>query len=186
MKAELKEARLLVSEALGHSVGARLLRVMALGALLVGAAALYFSVSQGEAGNQSASITSPSGEVSASMAEDLAELPYDDLTNNFFGIAASGGQIPAYEEFDPAEWPYDELSKNFLGIPLTTKKVQQRGQVDLIRERIELIEDLEEMGVPWHMDDQGRVVFGVAPIAGKEKATLSTDHRSPPGTPPEQ
>ncbi|HLF04057.1 MAG TPA: hypothetical protein VI855_02420 [Dehalococcoidia bacterium] len=55
MKAQTGKARAWISEALGHCTGAKILRVVALGALLVGATALYSSMSQGEAGSSPAS-----------------------------------------------------------------------------------------------------------------------------------
>ncbi len=69
MTAQTSEARVRISEALGHSIGARFLRVAALGALLVGAAALYSSMSQGEA------VSSPASSIDqrfppGSLAED--------------------------------------------------------------------------------------------------------------------
>jgi hypothetical protein len=51
MKPQTGQARVRISEVLGTSIGARFIRVVALGALLVGAAALYSSMSQGEAGS---------------------------------------------------------------------------------------------------------------------------------------
>ena len=48
MKAEMRTVSARISEALGDSIGTRFLRVVALGALLVGAAALYATISQGE------------------------------------------------------------------------------------------------------------------------------------------
>jgi len=55
MNAQAREAKVRISEVLGNSIGARFLRVVALGALLVGAAALYSSMSQGEAVSSPAS-----------------------------------------------------------------------------------------------------------------------------------
>ena len=56
MKAQTGEARVKISQALGHSIGTRFLRAVALGALLVGATALYASMSQGEAGSLLSSV----------------------------------------------------------------------------------------------------------------------------------
>jgi hypothetical protein len=123
IKAQTRDATLRRSQALGHSVGARFLRVVVLGGLVVATTALYFSVSQGDAGNQPASIKPPSREVAASIAEAVAELPYEELIRNFFGIALAV-QAPAPEPRTNPEWERFAL-------------------------RSELIRDDQAMGGPW-------------------------------------
>ena len=94
MKAEIRTARARISEVLGNSIGTRFFRAAALGALLVGAATLFSSISQGEAGSQATSIethqAAPAEVYMAYEDPDVAERPYDELTRNFFGASASG------------------------------------------------------------------------------------------------
>lgn len=106
MKADMEETNGQLFNALGSSVGARLFRVAALGALLVGAAALYSTMSQGEARSQPPS--SETSQVSAATVyltaeeHDLAELPYDELTRNFFGTGSpSRATLSIDQRFPP-------------------------------------------------------------------------------------
>ena len=75
MNAQTSEARVRISQALGHGLGGKFLRVVTLGALLLGATALYFSISQGEAVGSPGSDATPSIDQRfppGSLSEDTA------------------------------------------------------------------------------------------------------------------
>lgn len=181
MKAQTGQARVRISQALGHGIGGRFFRVVALGALLVGAAALYGSMSRGEAGNQPASNDTSQESVAVaplwSPDPDLAELYYDQLTEGLFGIPASSGETSqAFEaqgywaqKDEAEEMLYAELAKSFIGIPASGSQSAAPVQApapefridpewERAIERSELIRDYQAMGIPWEYDAFGNVV----------------------------
>jgi hypothetical protein len=113
MKAGIGKAKVGISEALGHSVGSKFLRVVALGGLLVGAAVLYSSMSQGEAGSRPASSAA------------IQDIEVEELEAPVIGIAAYGSSedtqaLPdmAYsgsQDPEVAERVFDEVRAAFFG-----------------------------------------------------------------------
>lgn len=125
LESENNDTRAGIARVLGTGIGTRLIRIIALGALLVGAASLYMSISQRESdsipvGYQPAQVAAESLDL-ASAGPDLAELPYDELSKYFFGAGPSDRARPFFIDHDAAELPYDELSRNFIGIPIAGK-----------------------------------------------------------------
>jgi hypothetical protein len=125
-----KNLKMWITENLPTRLGTKLFRGLALGALLVAATLLYFSMIQGEARSPSAS-----GETTWTLRApvymgpedpEVAEMPYDDLLKSFIGVPASGNEatkvthtdkLPEIFEEDANERVYDELMKSFVGIP---------------------------------------------------------------------
>ena len=129
MKAEVSNSGAIISKVLGASVGTRFLRVAILGTLVLGAASLITGIEQVASAREmgrSQVTQSASSVVDLGTANpELAELPYDELSKNFFGIPATGNQPSRvalvtsnfdYQD-DPAELVYDEMSHGFFGIP---------------------------------------------------------------------
>jgi hypothetical protein len=134
-----KNLKVWISENLRTRLGTKLLRGLALGALLVAATLLYSSMSQDEARSPSAS-----GETTRALQApvymgpedpEVAEMPYDDLLKSFIGVPASGNEaiegthvdkLPEIFEEDANERVYDELMKSFVGIPAPRSEATDR------------------------------------------------------------
>ncbi len=159
MKAKMVEARLQIAQALGHSMGARFFRVLALGTLLVGAAALYSSIIQGEAGNQ------PATTASSQWSE------VEELEAPVIGIPAYTGS----QSMDGFE--VEELEAAVIGIPASV------GSNDTRVERSGSYLDTPYYQNPdWNERQRSA---STPPIAGKVESTVSIDLRFLPGSLPE-
>jgi hypothetical protein len=128
MKAEMGKTRVRISEALGDSIATRFFRVVALATLLVGTAALYSSMSQGEAGSRPASSAA------------FQDIEVEELEAPVIGIAAYGSSettraLPdtAYlgsQDPEVAERVLDEVRQAFIGIPSSSIEVNQAVEVE--------------------------------------------------------
>jgi hypothetical protein len=134
-----KNLKMWITENLGTRLGSKLLRGLALGALLVAATLLYISMIQGEARSPSASSeTTWALQAPVYMGPEdpeVAEMPYDDLLKSFIGVPASGNEaievthtdkLPEIFEEDANERVYDELMKSFVGIPAPRSEATDR------------------------------------------------------------
>jgi hypothetical protein len=151
----MEKAKVWLSETVGTKIAARLFRGLALGALLVAATGLYFTINQGEAGSP---LVSEQSEVPPEFRQTEIWFTSGDLA----GSSPVSERIGCYPE-DNVVCLYGQFLADVLAEPgLTTGS-------PLSNEQLEFTQDLEMMGVPWRIDAEGKVVVVEAarkPIAG--------------------
>ena len=143
MKSTMGTSRMGFLKSVRNVAGSRYFRAMALGALVLGAAALYTTINQGEGA------TPPAG----------GEIGQAYQGPTYFG--------PFYDEAE--ERYYDEMWEAFIGIPAPSSQTAAPVQApaagfridpewERAIERSELIRDYEAMGILWEFDAFGNVV----------------------------
>jgi hypothetical protein len=129
MNAQTGEAKVRISEALAASIGARFFRVVALGALLVGAAALYSSMSQGEA------VSSPASSIDqrfppGSLPEDMPAMVRATMSiDQRFPPGTLPEDMPAVERATMSidqRFPPGSLPEDMPAVERATMSIDQR------------------------------------------------------------